>query len=47
MLQTSAVKQFEYGKAGAYGILYFFIILVISYIFYLVLTRMGSGKEEY
>lgn len=47
MLQTSAVKQFEYGKAGAYGILYFFIILLISYVFYLVLTRMGSGKEEY
>lgn len=46
MLQNSAVSQFEYGKAGAYGLLYFLIILLISYIFYLVLTRMGTGDDN-
>ncbi len=43
MLQNSAVSQFEYGKAGAYGLLYFLIILLVSYIFYVVLTRVGTG----
>lgn len=44
MLQNSAVSQFEYGKAGAYGLLYFLIILLVSYVFYVLLTRVGTGE---
>lgn len=46
MLQNSAVNQFEYGKAGAYGLLYFLIILLVSYVFYVVLTRAGTGEGD-
>ncbi len=45
MLQNSAVSQFEYGKAGAYGLLYFLIILLISYVFYILLTRVGTSER--
>jgi glycerol transport system permease protein len=45
MLKNSAVNQFEYGKAGAYGLIYFLIILLVSYIFYVLLTRVGTGER--
>lgn len=45
MLKNSAVSQFEYGKAGAYGILYFLIILLVSYVFYILLTRVGTSDQ--
>lgn len=44
MLANTAIGQFEYGKAAAYGLLYFLIILLISYVFYLVLTRVGTSQ---
>lgn len=45
MLTNTAIGQFAYGKAAAYGLLYFLIILLISYIFYIVLTRVGTSEE--
>lgn len=44
MLTNTAIGQFAYGKAAAYGLLYFLIILLISYLFYIVLTRVGTGE---
>lgn len=44
MLANTAIGQFEYGKAAAYGLLYFLIILLISYVFYIVLTRVGTNE---
>ncbi|MGB7755007.1 MAG: sugar ABC transporter permease [Salinisphaera sp.] len=44
MLANTAIGQFEYGKAAAYGLLYFLIILLISYVFYIVLTRVGTSE---
>ena len=43
MLTNTAIGEFDYGKAAAYGLLYFLIILLISYIFYLFLTRVGTS----
>ncbi|MGN8158655.1 carbohydrate ABC transporter permease [Salinisphaera sp. SWV1] len=43
MLTNTAIGQFAYGKAAAYGLLYFLIILLISYVFYIVLTRVGTS----
>ena len=45
-LSTLAINQLEVGEAGAYGTLYFLIILLISYLFYVVLTRSGVSNEE-
>ncbi len=44
MLTNTAIGQFAYGKAAAYGLLYFLIILLISYVFYIVLTRVGTSE---
>lgn len=46
MITNTAIGQFEYGKAAAYGLLYFLIILLISYLFYIALTRVGTGEGE-
>lgn len=46
MLINTALGSFQYGKAAAYGLIYFLIILLISYLFYLFLTRVGTGEKE-
>ena len=41
-----AVGQFDVGKAAAFSIIYFLIVLVFSYIFYQVLLRAGAGETR-
>jgi glycerol transport system permease protein len=38
-----AVGQFDVGKAAAFSIIYFLIVLAFSYVFYQVLLRAGRG----
>ena len=45
VLVRKAVGGFEFGYAAALSLTYFFIILVISYVFFLVLTSVGTGNE--
>lgn len=46
VLVRKAVGGFEIGYAAALSLIYFFIILVISYVFFLVLTNVGAGGTE-
>ena len=49
LLVNRAVGGFEFGYAAALSLIYFFIIIVISYLFFLVLTHVGtssSGQQE-
>ena len=43
VLVRKAVGGFEFGYAAALSLIYFFVILVISYVFFLVLTNVGTG----
>jgi glycerol transport system permease protein len=47
VLVRKAVGGFEFGYAAALSLIYFFVILVISYVFFLVLTNLGSGKTPF
>ena len=38
-----AVGEFDVGKAGAFSIIYFLIVLLLSYVFYQVLLRAQRG----
>ncbi len=42
-LATMGVGQFDLGPAGAFSIVYFLIILAISYVFYQVINNVGKG----
>ncbi|MFD1934935.1 MULTISPECIES: carbohydrate ABC transporter permease [Nonomuraea] len=42
LLSKIAVGQFDLGPAGAFSLLYFLIVQIISYVFFTVLTRSGS-----
>lgn len=46
VLVRKAVGGFEFGYAAALSLIYFFVILIISYIFFLVLTNVGTGSDE-
>lgn len=46
VLVRKAVGGFEFGYAGALSLIYFFIILLLSYVFFLVLLNVGSGGEK-
>ncbi len=46
VLVRKAVGGFEFGYAAALSLIYFFVILVISFIFFLVLTNVGTGKDD-
>ena len=46
VLVRKAVGGFEFGFAAALSLIYFFVILVISYAFFLVLTNVGTGKDN-
>jgi glycerol transport system permease protein len=41
-----AVGQFDVGKAAAFSIIYFLIVLAFSYVFYQVLLRAGAGETR-
>lgn len=46
VLVRKAVGGFEFGYAAALSLIYFFVILVISYVFFLVLTNVGTGNNK-
>ncbi|MER6944164.1 sugar ABC transporter permease [Nonomuraea sp. NPDC000554] len=41
LLSKIAVGQFDLGPAGAFSLLYFLIVQIVSYVFFTVLTRSG------
>ena len=41
-----AVGEFDVGKAAAFSIIYFLIVLAFSYVFYRVLLRAGRGEVK-
>jgi len=41
-----AVGEFDVGRAGAFSIIYFLIVLAFSYLFYQVLQRVGTGEKR-
>ena len=41
-----AVGEFDVGRAGAFSIIYFLIILALSYVFYQALQRVGTGASR-
>ncbi|HET7200655.1 MAG TPA: sugar ABC transporter permease [Burkholderiales bacterium] len=41
-----AVGQFDVGRAGAFSIIYFLIVLAFSYVFYQALQRVGTGDAR-
>jgi len=45
LLVNRAVGGFEFGYAAALSLIYFFLIIVISYLFFLVLTNVGTQAE--
>jgi glycerol transport system permease protein len=46
VLVRKAVGGFEFGYAAALSLIYFLVILIISYVFFLVLTNVGTGNEN-
>jgi glycerol transport system permease protein len=40
-----AVGEFDVGRAGAFSVIYFLIVLAFSYVFYQVLQRVGTGER--
>lgn len=45
-LTQMAVGQFDIGKAAAFSIIYFLIVLLFSFIFYTIITNTGSGEKK-
>ncbi len=45
VLVRKAVGGFEFGYAAAMSLIYFYFILIISYVFFLVLTNVGTGND--
>jgi glycerol transport system permease protein len=45
-LARLAVGQFDLGPAAAFSIVYFLVILLFSYVFYSVMTREASTREQ-
>lgn len=41
LLSKIAVGQFDLGPAGAFSLLYFLVVQIVSYVFFTVLTRSG------
>ncbi len=42
---VSKARANEFGYGGALSLIYFFIILIISYVFFLVLTNVGTADQ--
>ncbi|MEA2778661.1 MAG: glycerol transport system permease protein [Rhodospirillaceae bacterium] len=45
-LTTLAVGQFDVGPAAAFSIIYFLIILLLSFIFYNIIEKLGRGQGK-
>ncbi|MBP2229506.1 glycerol transport system permease protein [Azospirillum agricola] len=45
-LTQMAVGQFDIGKAAAFSIIYFLIVLLFSFVFYTVITHTGEGDKQ-
>jgi len=43
-LTTLAVGQFDVGKAAAFSLIYFLIILLFSFVFYTIIENLGRGQ---
>ena len=41
-----ALGEFDVGRAGAFSIIYFLIVLAFSYVFYQALQRVGTGERK-
>ena len=41
-----AIGEFNLGEAAAMSIIYFLIILLLSWVFYTVMTSVGAGREK-
>jgi len=41
-----AIGEFDVGRAGAFSIIYFLIVLAFSYVFYQALQRVGTGEGK-
>jgi glycerol transport system permease protein len=41
-----AVGEFDVGRAGAFSIIYFLIVLALSFAFYQALQRVGTGEAK-
>jgi glycerol transport system permease protein len=39
-------ESYELGYAGAASLIYLFIVIVMSYIFFQLLTKLGSGESQ-
>jgi len=46
VLVRKAVISFDIGYSAALSLIYFFVILVVSYVFFLVLTSVGTNDDE-
>lgn len=45
-LATIAIQQFNLGLAGAYSLIYFLIVLLVSYVFYQVILNLGRREKR-
>ena len=45
-LTTKAVGQFDLGPAAAFSLIYFFIILLLCFILYNWMQRVGTASNE-
>ena len=45
-LTTKAVGQFDLGPAAAFSLIYFFIILLLCFILYNWMQRVGTASQE-
>jgi glycerol transport system permease protein len=41
-----AIGEFDVGSAGAFSVIYFLIVLALSYVFYQALQRVGTGEAK-
>ncbi|MEQ9637367.1 MAG: sugar ABC transporter permease [Devosia marina] len=45
-LVKMAIGQFDVGPAAAMSLIYFLIVLLVSYVFYTVMTNVGKGADQ-
>ena len=44
-LVKMAIYQFDLGRAAAFSLMYFLVVLLVSWVFYTVLTSMDAERE--
>ncbi|MNT90775.1 hypothetical protein D3C72_2317620 [compost metagenome] len=45
-LVKMAIGQFDVGPAAAMSLIYFLIVMLLSWVFYTVMTNYGQGDER-